>query len=54
MDRAEAGSEVERWFGSLDSEVWSNGDRFDRAFRKRFDSSRTVDSALEKLLVIRS
>ena len=54
MDRAEAGSEVERWFGSLDSEVWSNGDRFDKAFRKRFDSSRTVDSALEKLLVIRS
>ncbi len=54
MDRAEAGSEVERWFGSLDNEVWSSGDRFDIAFRKRFDSSRTVDSALEKLLVIRS
>ena len=54
MDRAEAGSEVERWFGSLESDVWSNEDKFDTAFRKRFDLSRTVDTALERLLVIRS
>ena len=47
MDRAEAGSAIDNWCASLDSSVWSNGEMFDNAFRKRFDSSRTADSALE-------
>ena len=55
MDRAEAGSAIATWFGSQkDTSILSTGVAFEKAFRKRFGSSRTVEAALDKLGTIKS
>ena len=54
MDRAEAGLVIASWFNTLGEETTAEGMLFERAFRKRFGISKTIESAGGKLQNIKS
>ena len=45
MDRAEVGSVISTWYGTVDDRTLVDGKLFETAFKKRFGTSKTVEGA---------
>ena len=54
MDRAEAGTVIATWYGTLNTNILEDNELFEGAFRKRFGISKTIEAAGGKLQTLKS